>query len=45
MFHIHEWEKLEDEPHDIYYDYCGFKVGIFRCRCNICGKIRNVKFW
>lgn len=45
MFHIHKWEKLESEPHDIYYDYSGFKVGIFRCRCKICGVIRNMKFW
>lgn len=41
---FHDWVKIEKEPHEIYFDYSGNRVGIFRCRCKKCGKIRNKKF-
>lgn len=40
----HEWEKTETEPHNTYFDYSGVKVGVFACRCRICGRMRNRKF-
>lgn len=41
MFCIHEWIKLESKPHFTYWDYDGYHVGIFRCKCKKCGKIKN----
>ena len=40
---IHEWEKQE-LVHE-YYDYSGFAIGVFRCKCKKCGKVKNKKFW
>ena len=42
--HFHKWEKVEAEPHSTYYDYSGWHVGIFKCQCKICGKMRNRKY-
>ena len=40
---IHEWEKKKFV--DEYHDYGGFKVGLFRCKCKKCGKIKLKKYW
>lgn len=43
LFCNHEWEKqslLEE-----YFDVSGYKVGIFRCQCQKCKKIRNRKYY
>lgn len=44
---LHEYEKLSDEPVNVYWnsngrDY-GYKVLEYRCRCKKCGKEKNVK--
>ena len=44
IFCIHEWIKQEEQPHKDYYDYSGYHVGVFKCKCNKCGKIRNIKY-
>lgn len=44
IFCIHNYIKIEEQPHYTYYDYTGFKVGVFKCRCTKCGKISNRKF-
>ena len=41
----HNFVKTELVPHSIYYDYSGFKIGIFKCYCTKCGKIKNRKYW
>ena len=43
MFCFHEWEKLRF-LHD-YFDYSGFRVGVFECKCKKCGKIKRRKFY
>ena len=45
MFCIHEWVKLEPNPHFTYWTYCGHHVGIFWCRCKKCGKIKKKKYY
>lgn len=40
----HKWIKIERNPHKEYYDYSGFRVGVFRCYCTKCGKIKDRKF-
>lgn len=45
FFCNHDYAKLEMKPHFVYYDYTGFKVGVFKCRCTKCGKISNRKFY
>ena len=42
---FHKWLKIEEKPHETYRDYSGFRVGIFKCRCSKCGKIKNKKFY
>ncbi|MFR1346920.1 MAG: hypothetical protein ACLSBC_12970 [[Clostridium] scindens] len=32
----HEFEKIKLIRE--YYDYSGFRVGVFKCRCKKCGK-------
>ena len=41
---LHQYEKIELEPSSTYFDYTGFKVGVFKCRCSKCGKIKYKKF-
>lgn len=41
----HEWVKIDDEPIEEYWDYNGYKVGVFRCKCRKCGKIKRRKFY
>ena len=45
MFCIHEWIKLESKPHFTYWDYSGYHVGIFHCKCKKCGKIKAKKYY
>lgn len=45
MFCIHEWHKTTDKPIYDYFDYSGYRVGVFLCKCNMCGKIRKKKFY
>ena len=45
FFCSHDYSKIETEPHLVYYDYTGFKVGVFKCKCVKCGKISNLKFY
>lgn len=40
----HEYEKIEEKPNYDYFDYSGFHVGVFLCRCKKCGKKRERKF-
>jgi hypothetical protein len=42
---VHEWEKAEDKPHYDYWDYSGYHVGVFKCRCKKCGKIKDRKYY
>lgn len=42
-FCIHEWEKQDLVSE--YFDYSGFKVGIFNCKCRKCGKVKNKKYY
>ena len=41
---IHEWTKTEKEPHEDYWDYSGYHVGVFKCKCSLCGKVKNRKY-
>lgn len=43
LFHRHNWikKKLIQE----YHDYSGFKVGVFECVCDKCGKTKVRKYW
>lgn len=45
LFCSHEWKKLTAKPFYDYYDYCGFHVGVFKCQCEKCGKIRKKKYY
>ena len=45
MICIHEWHKIHDEPLYDYWDYSGFHVGVFWCKCKLCGKLRKKKFY
>lgn len=42
-FCVHDWQRqyLVSE----YFDYSGFKVGIFKCKCRKCGKVKNKKYY
>lgn len=42
---IHEWHKIHDKPIYDYWDYSGFHVGVFWCKCKLCGKLRKKKFY
>ena len=44
IFCIHEWKKLADKPLYDYWDYSGIHVGVFKCQCGKCGRIRKKKF-
>lgn len=41
---LHNWVKMEREPTREYLDYSGFKVGVFKCFCLKCGKMKYKKF-
>ena len=43
MLCLHEWAKIK-KLYD-YWDYSGFHVGVFKCRCKKCGKEKNRKFY
>lgn len=40
----HNWIKI-GKPIREYIDYSGFRVGVFRCKCKICGKYEIIKFY
>ena len=40
----HEYEKASNEPEYTYFDYSGYKVGVFCLRCKKCGKQKTKKF-
>ena len=41
---MHEWERIESEPSERYFDYDGNKVLIYKCKCKKCGKEKYRKF-
>ena len=43
LFLNHEWEKVKLIIE--YFDYSGYKVGVFQCKCKNCGKTKNRKFY
>lgn len=43
MIHNHDWRKIK--LLDEYYDYSGYRVGVFSCECEICGKRKKKKFY
>lgn len=43
LFFNHNWQKVKLVKE--YYDYSGYRVGVFQCKCNNCGKIKNRKFY
>lgn len=45
MFHEHEWVRLSDKPLRDYWDWSGFHVYVFKCRCKKCGKERERKYY
>ena len=42
---VHEYEKVSDKPVQDYFDYSGYHVGVFLCRCKKCGKKKERKFF
>lgn len=42
---FHSWEKTESWPIRTYFDYFGFKVSLFPCKCKKCGKRKVKKFY
>ena len=44
MFCVHEWYKITGNPIYDYWDYSGYHVGVFLCKCKLCGKERKKKF-
>lgn len=42
MFCDHNYEKIKF-VYD-YYDYFGWHVSVFECKCTKCGKIKRKKF-
>ena len=44
MFCKHDFIKLNEKPLYDYFDYYGWHVGVFKCKCKKCGKVRNRKF-
>lgn len=38
----HEWKKIE-KTND-YFDYSGFHVAVYLCKCKKCGKKKEKKF-
>ena len=45
MFCIHKWHRITDKPIYDYFDYSGFHVCVFLCKCSLCGKVRKKKFY
>ncbi len=45
MLCVHEWYKTTYKPIYGYYDCSGFHVGVFLCKCSLCGKTRKKKFY
>ena len=43
MFCLHEYVRIK-ELYD-YWDYSGYHVHVFKCRCQKCGKVKNRKFY
>lgn len=41
---LHKYRKIDTHPCSTYFDYTGFQVGIFRCKCSKCGKIKYKKY-
>lgn len=44
LFCNHEWIKQTNEPIADYFDYDGWHVGVFVCKCSKCGKIKKRKY-
>ena len=42
---FHNYKKISNIPLRTYYDYSGYNVGIFKCQCTKCEKIKNRKFY
>lgn len=42
--HVCEFEIVDDKPIYAYYDYSGFHVGVFRCKCKKCGREMGRKY-
>lgn len=40
---IHKWKRSNKLVHH-YFDYSGFHVGVFECKCEKCGIKANKKF-
>lgn len=45
MICFHSWQKIEKQPHETYIDISGFRVGVFKCMCIKCGKVKNRKYF
>lgn len=43
-FCIHEYNKTSQIPIYTYFDYSGYYVGVFLCKCKKCGKEKKIKF-
>lgn len=43
IFCNHQWVKVRYIYS--YIDYNGYRVGVFECRCDICGKVRLRKYY
>ena len=41
---IHDYVKTSNQPIRTYCDYSGFRIGVFKCKCVKCGKIKEKKF-
>ena len=41
----HEWIRTESFPTQVYIDYSGNRVGLFRCQCKKCNKVKYRKFY
>ena len=39
----HKWST--EKEIEQYWDYSGFKVRVFECKCKICGKRKKRKYW
>lgn len=43
LFCIHEW--IRDSVYDSYYDYSGYQVVKYHCKCQKCGKMKIRKYY
>ena len=41
---MHEWEKIEPNPSEMWFDYDGNEVLTYKCKCKKCGKEKYRKF-